>query len=197
MASSPIVLGIYQPAVSASGPLMSWGRLQTQLRAWLPVLACLMVLAVESTSYFGADRTSDPLQRMAEAIFGYGVGLYWESIHYLTRKTGHFMGYGVFFLVCFRGFWIALQGAGSRLRRQLRAHGLAILFTLLAASADEIHQSMLANRCGLFSDVLLDTCGGVALGLVLFLAMQAAEGRRQRKAMAACCREDACVEAAA
>jgi VanZ family protein len=72
-----------------------------------------------------------------------------------------------------------LQEAASRLMRQLRAHGLAILATLLVASADEFHQSFLPNRAGQFSDVLLDTCGGVALCFALFLVMQAAAWRRR------------------
>jgi VanZ family protein len=195
MASSPMAIEIRQPLRAASEPLWFRGQLRAQLRTWLPVLAFAMVFVVESTSYCGADRTSAPLQRLAEAIFGYGVGLHWELIHHLIRKTGHFMGYGVFCLVCFRGFWIELKCAASRLARQLRAHGLAILTTFLVASADEIHQRFVPNRAGQFSDVLLDTCGGVALGLVLFLAMQAAEARRLARERTTC-RESACAEAA-
>jgi len=190
MASSSVVFGVYQAPSSAA----LRGRLQAHMLTWLPVLACTMLFAVESTSYLGADRTSAPLQRIAEAIFGYGVGLHWELIHHLIRKTGHFMGYGVFCLVCFRGFWIELQGTASRLSRQLRAHGLAILTTFAVAGADEFHQSFLPNRCGQLSDVLLDTCGGVALGLVLFLVMQTAEGRRLARERANCLREAACAE---
>jgi VanZ family protein len=96
------------------------------------------------------------------------------------------MGYGIFSLICFRGFWITLQNAAFQLLRQLWAHGLAILATFLVASADEFHQSFLPNRCGQFSDVLLDCCGAVVLCLVLFLGMQAVEGRKQARARAAC-----------
>jgi VanZ family protein len=160
------------------------------------MLACATLFAVESTSYFGGDRTSAPLQRVAEGIFGYGVGLHWELIHLLIRKTGHFMGCGVFCVVCFRGFWIELQDVASRLSRQLRAHGLAIAATFLVACADEIHQCFLPNRYGQFSDVLLDTCGGVALGLVVFVAMQI-EARRHARKVSNCCRETACAEGTA
>jgi VanZ family protein len=106
------------------------------------------------------------------------------------------MGYGVFCLVCFRGFWIELQSAASRLLRRLRAHGLAILATFLVASADEFHQSFLPNRTGQFSDVLLDTCGGVALGLMLFMAMQAVEACRLARERANGRRAPACADAA-
>ena len=160
------------------------GRLQAQMRTWLPVLAFAMVFAVESTPYLGADHTNAPLRRLAEMLCGNGVNAHWALIHHLIRKTGHFMGYGIFSLICFRGFWITLRSAAFRLPRQLRAHGLAILATFLVASADEFHQSFLPNRTGQFSDVLLDCCGAVVLCLALFLVMQAAELRRQSRARA-------------
>jgi VanZ family protein len=151
----------------------------------------MMAFAVESTSYLGADRTDAPLRRVAEALFGYDIGVHWNLIHHLIRKTSHFAGYGMFSLVCFRGFWRTFQSAASPMLRQLRAHGLAILATFLAAGADEFHQSFVPNRFGSFSDVLLDTYGAVALCFVLFLAMQAVERRRRT----ACSPEPASVEA--
>jgi VanZ family protein len=180
MASSSITFASYAPPTSSEGHL----RLQAQMRTWLPVLAFAMVFAVESTPYFGADHTSAPLKRVVEAIFGYDVCVHWDLIHHLIRKTGHFMGYGLFSLICFRSFWITLQNTAFELPRQLRAHGLAILATFLVASADELHQSFLPNRTGQFSDVLLDCCGAAALCFVLFLGMQAAEGLRQARAKA-------------
>jgi VanZ family protein len=175
-----MVFRVYPPPALPVGqtqlPARPQARFQLQLRIWLPVLLSASVFAVESTSCFGADHTSAPLQRLAEAIFGYDVCVHWDLIHHLIRKTGHFAGYGIFSLVCFRSFWLALQNAASRLRRRLQAHGLAILATFLVASADEFHQSFLPNRTGQFSDVLLDTCGAAMLGLALFLAMQVAAG---------------------
>jgi VanZ family protein len=167
MASSSIVLGGYAPHTEVKRPL-PWRFLAW---TWLPVLLCASVFAVESTSYFGWEHTNAPLRRVAEALCGSGVDAHWPLLHHLIRKTGHFVGYGVFALVCFRGFWLALPRTGSRLLRQLRAHGLAILCTFLVGGTDEWHQSFLPNRTAQFSDVLLDTCGGVVLCLALFLAM--------------------------
>jgi VanZ family protein len=182
MSSSSMFFGVCASQTSAGGRV----RLQAQMRTWLPVLACTMVIAVESTPYFGSDHTSAPLRRLAEMLCGYGVDAHWASIHHLIRKAGHFTGFGIYSLVCFRGFWITLQGVAFRLPQQLRAHGLAILATFLMASADEFHQSFLPNRTGLFSDVLLDCCGAAAVCIVLFLGMQAVEGRRQARARAGC-----------
>jgi VanZ family protein len=193
MSSPSMALGVYAPRTSAGGH----ARLQAQLRTWLPVLAFSMVFAVESTSYFGGDRTSEPLQRVVEAIFGYDVCVHWDLIHFLIRKTGHFMGYGMFSLICFRAFWIELRGVASRISHRLGAHGLAILVTFLVASADEFHQSLLPNRYGGFSDVLLDCCGAAMMGLALFVAMQMVKSRKQARVEANLRLEPAYVEVAA
>jgi VanZ family protein len=193
MSSPSMALGVYAPRTSAGGH----ARLQAQLRTWLPVLAFSMVFAVESTSYFGGDRTSEPLQRVVEAIFGYDVCVHWDLIHFLIRKTGHFMGYGMFSLICFRAFWIELRGVASRISHRLGAHGLAILVTFLVASADEFHQSLLPNRYGGFSDVLLDCCGAAMMGLALFVAMQMVKSRKQVRVEANLRLEPAYVEVAA
>jgi VanZ family protein len=140
------------------------------MRTWLPVLACLLVFALESTTMGGADHTSEPLRRIAETLFGVDRFAYWKPIHIMIRKTGHFMGYGLFSLVCFRSFRMIQRKPSRRLSDRLTAHGLAIAATFLVASADEFHQTFLPNRFGSFSDVLLDTSGAVTLGLLLFLA---------------------------
>jgi VanZ family protein len=193
MSSPSIVFGGFAPQTSAGGH----ARLHAQLRTWLPVLAFSMVFAVESTTYFGGDRTSEPLQRVVEAIFGYDVCVHWDLIHFLIRKTGHFMGYGMFSLICFRAFWIELREVASRLSRRLGAHGLAIVATFLVASADEFHQSFLPNRSGAFSDVLLDCCGAAMMGLALFVTMQVVKSRKQAHIKANLRLETAYVEIAA
>jgi VanZ family protein len=150
-------------------------RWPERLQAWWPVLACVAALAIESTPYFGSDRTSAPLQRIAEALFGVDIAVDWGEIHHTIRKTGHFLGFGAFSLVCFRGFWLTFQNDATRLRRKLCAHGLAILISFLAAGADELHQCFLPNRSGEFKDVVLDTFGAAVLGFALFLVMLAVE----------------------
>ena len=177
MSSSSLIYRACEPPSTVEK--YTW--LQSQMRTWLPVLAFTMVFAVESTPYLGADRTSAPLQRIAEAVFGYNACVHWDMIHHIIRKTGHFMGFGIFSLICFRSFWMTWQNVARHLR-QLLAYGLAILATFLVAGADEFHQSLLPNRTGQFSDVLLDCCGAAALCFVLFLAMQTVEGLKKARA---------------
>jgi VanZ family protein len=163
MSSSPLFFPGYAPAKQ--------DRTGLWLRAWLPALAYTMIFAIESTKYFGSDHTSEPLRRVAEAIFGYDFCTNWEWVHHIIRKTGHFAGYGIFSLVCFRASMMVLGNAARRLSGRLKAYALAVLATFAVACADELHQSFLPNRTGCFSDVLLDTLGAVVFGLFLFLAL--------------------------
>jgi len=129
MASSSMIFEGHAPQATFSAH-WHWRRV------WLPVMAFSLVFAVESTPYFGGDHTSEPLRRVAEALLGYDACVNWEMMHHLIRKAGHFAGYGLFSLICFRAFWTTLGGAACRMPRQLGAHGLAILLTFLVAGAD-------------------------------------------------------------
>jgi VanZ family protein len=165
MASAPLLFPhSYQAPQSRSA---------TFFQAWFPVMLCACVFVAESTATFGTDHTSGPLRAISEAITGQSFARNWSLVHHMIRKTGHFSGYGILSLVCFRGFWLTLSNTASKLQRGLLSHWMAIYATFLVASADEIHQHHLPNRTGLFSDVILDTSGAMALQTALFLIMGA------------------------
>ena len=114
--------------------------------------------------YFGADRTSSPLRWVWEHVFGQLTDARWEILHHYIRKSGHFLGYGTMGLLWLRAWWMSLPRA-----RFLLDALLALLGTAAVASADEFHQSLLPNRTGIPSDVLLDCCGAIVLVLLLYL----------------------------
>jgi len=153
-------------------------RMTATMQAWLPVMLFSTIFAIESTAAFGADHTSAPLHNFLQLIIGSAVDHDWSYIHHIIRKTGHFTGYGILSLISFRGFWLSFGESASRFFqrrfvRQLASHAGAVAVTFLVASADEIHQSFLPNRTGLFSDVLLDTTGATVLQVLLFLILGA------------------------
>jgi VanZ family protein len=156
----------YRPAPS------SWPNL---LQSWLPVLLFSSIFAVESTATFGTNHTSAPLYAACHALFGSAIDPHWSEIHHIIRKIGHFSGYGMFSLVCFRGFDRSLnfmRKISLSLRaRQWTSHAMAVATVFLVATGDEIHQTFLPNRTGCFSDVLLDTTGAAVLQLVLALGI--------------------------
>ncbi len=147
------------------------------LRAWLPVVICVSVIAIESTKYFGAERTSGPLRRLYESIFGPVANARWDMLHHYIRKSGHFLGYGTVGLAWLRAWWMTLPRSSFVLDAFL-----AILSTALVASADEFHQSFLPNRTGVPSDVLLDCCGAITLQLLVYLMIRFFKPKRLAKA---------------
>ena len=137
------------------------------ISAWLPVVIGAVVIAVESTPYFGSDHTSGPLRTVYEALFGRVSDARWPIIHHYIRKCGHFTGYGLIGLAWLRAWWMTLPYSKFYVDA-----ALAILGTALTASGDEIHQTFLPNRTGTPWDVLLDCCGALVMQWIVFIAMR-------------------------
>ncbi len=111
------------------------------ISAWLPVLLCLAVIAVESSEFLGAEHTSGPLRWLYEAIFGTVTDGRWDTVHHYIRKSGHFLGYGTIGLMWLRAWWMSLPRSSF-----IVDAALAMAGTAMVASADEFHQSLLPNR---------------------------------------------------
>lgn len=93
-------------------------------------------------------------------FFGIGPGSSVQgALSYLIRKAGHFSEY------------LILAVLFLRYRKQQGSSGksvfYALLFVFLYASSDEFHQSFIPGRGPAFSDVLIDTAGGLT-GVMLY-----------------------------
>jgi len=152
-------------------------ELKHLLGAWLPVIAGVCIIAMESTPAFGSDRTSGPLRSIFEAIFGPVSAPSWETIHHAIRKSGHFIGYGLLGLAWLRAWWMTLPRSVF-----LQDALLALLGTALTASADEYHQTFLPNRTGTPWDVLLDCCGALTLQVAMYAIMRVFKPKRLARA---------------
>ena len=83
---------------------------------------------------------------------------YWE---HPVRKLAHFSEYAVMGILVFL-IW------NPWLQKGWKKNLLIIGWVFLSAALDEWHQTFVADRCGNFMDVLLDTSGG-CFGLILCL----------------------------
>jgi VanZ family protein len=137
------------------------------IRAWWPVAAGIVLISIESTKYFGSDRTSGPFRWIFQALFGAVSDDRWGEIHHLIRKTGHFIGYGLIGLAWLRAWWMTLPFS-----RFSTDAALAMLGTALLATWDEWHQSFLPNRTSSAWDVLLDSCGALVMQLIVYLSLR-------------------------
>ncbi|MDE3149711.1 MAG: VanZ family protein [Acidobacteriota bacterium] len=137
------------------------------LSAWLPVVLGILVIAVESTLYFGAEYTSGPFRWVFQAIFGPVSDARWGIIHLLIRKSGHFLGYGLIGLAWLRAWWMTLPHS-----RFLSVSALALLGTAIVSASDEFHQFFLPDRTGTPWDVLLDCCGAIVMQMLVYMLVR-------------------------
>ena len=142
-------------------------------RAWWPVAVGVAVIALESTTWGGADHTSGPLRWLVEHVFGPVGDDQWEIVHHYIRKTGHFVGYGLLCLTWLRAWWLSIPRF-----RFFKDAELALLGTAVVASCDEFHQRFLPNRGSSPWDVLLDCCGATAMLLVTWVVLRIIRGGR-------------------
>lgn len=150
---------------------MASSRLR-KLSPWIPAVLAVIVIAIESTATMSAENTSRWLLPIWLHFFGPITSERWAVVHHYIRKTGHFTGYGLVSLAFFHGWRKTLQIAAGGLRALwVRSAVLSVGCTIMVASADEFHQTFLPGRTGRVADVGLDTCGAIAVQLMILAVM--------------------------
>lgn len=160
---------------------------------WWPVAVWLVIIRMESTEYASAGNTFSLLYEICRMVFRQvDVHLIFEMDEVL-RKCGHFLGYAILSALVF----LALKHTNrDRLKPMLqRSWGIffrdmwqfhwaviAVLFTLVTASFDEIHQTYLPSRTGRWQDVAIDTSGAVVMQLLIYALSAHAMSRRRQAA---------------
>jgi VanZ family protein len=136
-------------------------------KAWIATILWLVIITIESSSLGAASNTARILFPPLHFLFGLDP-FQFEHWHFFIRKGGHVFGYGLLSLLLFRAWreTLPLPGGASW---TVRWANLAVLGTALVASLDEYHQSFNPERTGSVRDVVLDTCAGITVQILLFL----------------------------
>jgi VanZ family protein len=137
------------------------------LKAWIAAVLWLIVITIESSSLGAASNTSRILYPILHYLFAIDPFRF-EHVHFFIRKGGHVFGYGLLSLLLFRAWRETLRLPGGA-NWTVRWANLAVLGTMLVASLDEYHQSFNPERTGSVRDVILDTCAGITVQILLFL----------------------------
>jgi VanZ family protein len=161
---------------------------------WWPVALWLVVIRLESTDYASSTTTLGLLYRITVAIFGPINPTFLLTVNAILRKSGHFIGYGILSWLVFLALKYThrdrlqplLQrrwGTFFRDLWQLDWATIAVVFTLVTATFDELHQAFLPSRSGAWQDVLLDTAGGVIAQLLLYSRASHAMSLQRRQTL--------------
>ncbi|HKD64831.1 MAG TPA: VanZ family protein [Candidatus Acidoferrales bacterium] len=146
------------------------------LKYWWPAILWAVVISTFSTGTFTSENTSRVIIPMLRWLLPHAGPETLSLIHYVIRKSGHFIEYFVLGLLLIH----ALR-AGKR-DFSLRWALMAVLIVAGYASLDEFHQRFVPGRGAAVSDVLLDTTGGAAAQLVVAAFMRWRGARTGREA---------------
>lgn len=150
--------------------LMKWQYGWSVFCGWLPVVLIASIIFYSSAQpYKNQDIRSEVLnvvsvdwvlKEFSHVSFDYagsevsiqalGVGGF---VEFFVRKGAHFMVF--FFLAYFTFRAMRIQGV-----QILNAMIYSLLFTIIYAISDEIHQSFTVDRTPLLNDVVIDSIGG-------------------------------------
>jgi len=150
------------------------------LRAWLPALIWLAVIAIESSDLGSARHTGAVLYGILTVIFGHFDPNVVGFLNAVLRKAGHMFGYGVLSFLLFRAWRTTLQ-ARRPVAWTVRPALLAFFMTIMVAGLDEFHQSFNPARTGTIHDVFLDGAAALGVQLLLFAFLWNRQVRSQEK----------------
>ena len=143
------------------------GPASSFLRYWVPVLLWMTLVfsaSADKQSYHHSSMFFEPLMRW---LFPHLSQDTISSIHHVFRKTCHLCEYAVLAALVWRAVRKPLKH-DPRPWNWAEA-GLALAVVFAYAASDELHQVFVPNRTALFSDVMIDTSGGLVCLGVLWL----------------------------
>jgi VanZ family protein len=157
------------------------------VRYWLPALIMLLLIRIESTTFFGGTSTGLWLMAFLK-LFSIHISFdTLEVLNFALRKAGHITGYAMLSFLAFRAMrgtflFLKFGFAGwrsSHAYEPLRRMGLGALWqwqwaavgfgvAALTAIADEIHQMSLPGRTGTPRDMILDSTAALAAQILTY-----------------------------
>lgn len=138
-------------------------KLRAFLKYWLPVFVWMGLIFTASADGQSAQRSSRIIEPVLRWLFPQMPDETIGLIVFLVRKCAHVTEYAVLALLVWRAWRQPIRDDPRPW--QWREAWFALIWVLLYATTDEVHQSFVPSRQGSPWDVLLDTAGA-AMGLV-------------------------------
>lgn len=146
---------------------------------WAFVIGCMVWIF--SFSAQNADDSMSLSDGLLNSLLNFlHIDLPEETVTFMRvfiRKVAHF---SVYMLL---GFWVyLLLGVGYTLKAKKACPG-AVLWCMLYAASDEVHQLFVSGRSGMIKDVFIDTAGslcGITLAWIVCIVINVLIKRRQK-----------------
>lgn len=140
-----------------------------------PLVLWTGVILFASTDGFSSGNTSRIIRPLLLWLFPEITEAQLGTVHLLTRKTAHFVEYAILAFLAQRAFITST-------REWLKNHWfvLSLIFVVVVAVIDELHQSFVPARTGSIYDSGIDIAGGFTLLVFCWLYLR----RRSRSGSA-------------
>jgi VanZ family protein len=142
-------------------------KLRPFFKYWLPVLIWMALIFSASGDSHSYEHSSRLIAPLLHWLFPQMPATQMDAIVYFARKCAHLTEYSVLALLLWRAVRKPIK-TNSRpwIWREAR---LALLLVALYAASDEFHQLFVSSRDAAVHDVLIDTAGGAASLLALWI----------------------------
>ena len=129
---------------------------------WRVVLVLWMTLIfLASSGFFARWMSADGTVE----VFG--------LFNYVVRKSAHFGEFAILTYLWLRSIWTHPDRLNKRIV-------WAVVLSIVYALTDELHQSLVPERQGIWSDILFDAAGALVVGWVLKLVGENHQSRVRR-----------------
>jgi len=139
---------------------------QTKRRFWRygPLVLWILFISFASTNQFSASNTSAILRPLLLWFFPNLSESWLATVHFITRKAGHFSEYAVLAFLARRAFITS-----SRAFLQRYWFQIGLLLVVIYGLLDEFHQSFVPSRTASIYDSAIDVAGGFTVLLIFRL----------------------------
>lgn len=140
-----------------------------------PLLLWILFISFASTSGFSASKTSQLFRPLVLWFLPNLSEDRLETLHFLTRKLGHFTEYAVLAYLARRAF---VTSSHDFIQRKWFQLGLVLVVTY--ALLDEFHQRFEPTRTASIYDSVIDIVGGLTILLLCKLWSNRSRRRKSR-----------------
>ena len=134
--------------------LISWAA----VILWMAFIFALSAQPREQSNQLSVGITEKIVDAVERAVPDREIDI--ERFNVVVRKNAHFFAYLVLGVLLANGFKVA--GFNG-----LKVYVWAVIFCILYAVSDEVHQLFVPGRGGQVRDVIIDTAGG-AVGIFIY-----------------------------
>lgn len=125
-----------------------------------------MIFSFSNQESMVSSGVSSGLTRTFFDFFNLDGILVFEAFHVLFRKVVHFSVYFVLGILLYNALFLTVN------KSHIYILVLTVLFIMLYAGCDEIHQLFVSGRSGEIRDVMIDTSGGSVGALMYYLLLK-------------------------